>query len=92
LDPLRDPSITINGKTLIFRTELQPDQYLMFKPEEGVCKLCSANGFTLRNVEVEGEIPIIEKGVNQVSFDCKTAPNLSQKAKVKITLIEGVKK
>ena len=90
--PLRDPSITINGKTLIFRTELQPDQYLMFKPEEGVCKLCSANGFTLRNVEVEGEIPIIEKGVNQVSFNCKTAPNLSQKAKVKITLIEGVKK
>jgi hypothetical protein len=37
---------------------------LIFKPEEGVCKLYSANGFALGDVEVEGEIPTIEKGVN----------------------------
>lgn len=86
--PLRDPSITINGKTLTFNTELQPDQYLVFKPEDGICKLYSANGFALRDVKVEGEIPTIEKGVNQVRFNCKTASNLSQKAKVKITLID----
>jgi hypothetical protein len=87
--PLRDPSITINGKTLTFHTELQPDQYLIFKPEGGVCKLYSANGFALKDVEVEGEIPTIEKGVNRVSFNCKTASNLSQKAKVKIALVGG---
>jgi hypothetical protein len=40
-------------------------------------------------VEVEGEIPTIKKGVNRVSFNCKTASNLSQKAKVKIALVGG---
>jgi hypothetical protein len=64
---------------------------LIFKPEGGICKLHSANGFALKDVEVEGEIPTIKKGANQVSFNCKTASNLSQKAKVKITLIGRVK-
>lgn len=49
----------------------------------------SADGFALRDVEVEGEIPTIEKGVNRVSFNCKTASNLSQKVKVKIALVGG---
>ncbi|MEM3792203.1 MAG: hypothetical protein QXH47_02655 [Candidatus Bathyarchaeia archaeon] len=88
--PLRNPSVTINGKTTTFNVELQPDQYLIFKPEMNTCKLYSANGFVLKDVEVEGEIPIIRKGINRISFNCKLSSDSSQKAKVKISLIEKV--
>lgn len=86
--PLGDPSVTINGETLRFNVELQPHQYLIFKPKENLCKLFSENGFPLKDVEVKGEMPMIVEGCNQVSFSCKAAPSFSQKAKVKITLIE----
>jgi len=85
---LRNPSVAINGETLRFHVDLEPEQYLVFKPDEGFCKLYSANGFPLMDVEVEGEIPRIERGVNQVTFSCRDEPNLSQRAKVKITLVE----
>jgi len=85
--PLRNPSLTME-KTITFPVELQPEQYLILKPEEDVCKVYSANGFPLEEVKSEGEISIIKRGNNKVAFGCDTSQGLSQIAKVKLSLLE----
>jgi hypothetical protein len=85
--PLVEPTITVEGKTVRFPAELRPDQCLIFKSEEGLCKLYSNNGFPLRNVKVEGEIPTLRIGGNRIIYNCHNAQGFSRKAKIRFTMI-----
>jgi len=85
--PLKNPNLTIEGKTIKFSAELQPDQYLIFKPEEDTCGVYSANGFLLKDVKVEGETPEVKTGTNRITFNCDYSKGFSEKAKVRLTLL-----
>ncbi len=85
--PLEGPSITINDRTLKFDVKLEPDQYLIYSKEDGSCRAYSANGFHIKDVEFDGDVPEIREGLNDVIFDCVKSRNSSRKAKVKITLV-----
>ena len=85
--PLRNPSIAIGKKKVKFPVEILPDQCLVFKPEDGTCKIHSDNGFPLKEVEVQGEIPVIMTGTNKIVFDCDTSEDLARNAKIRFSII-----
>ena len=49
------------------------------------CKLYGPKGEFLKDVKIEGKIPVINKGENDISFNCKGAEGVS--ARVQVTMI-----
>jgi len=67
---MRHPSLTIAGRTVTFPVEMESGQYLELRGG-GECSLFSRTGELVRQVRPEGEIPVLEAGVNEVVFHCE---------------------
>ncbi len=81
---LRNPRLTVAGKTIVFPVELESGGYLEFKAPLD-CKLFGPDGTLLREVKPEGDVPTLSPGENGVAFACEAPPNCSPRARVTIT-------
>ncbi len=80
---LRNPVLTINGKTISFPAEIQSGSRLEFDGGDG-CTLYGPKGETLAQVVPSGPAPSLLKGDNQIQFSCDPAPGPSPRVKVTI--------
>ena len=66
---IKNPSISVNGKTITFPGELKQDQYLEFRGG-GKCIFYDADNHIIKEVEPVGDIPVINPGENTIEFFC----------------------
>jgi hypothetical protein len=83
-----NPSITVDGKTVVFICRLESGMYLEFKGKND-CKLYGPKGEFLKDVDIKGTIPELIPGENEISFKCNGPENVN--ARVQVTVIsEGL--
>jgi hypothetical protein len=80
---IRNPSLTIGDKTIELPVELETGQYLeLDSPTD--CKLYSAEGDLIGEVEPKGEVPDLHPGVNRIRFDCDAPAGCRPRARVTV--------
>ena len=84
---LKNPAFTIGGRTVVFPVEMESGCYLEFYSVTD-CKLYGPQGELISEVMPLGEVPIIEEGLNQLSFICEASPNINARARVTV-ITEG---
>ncbi|MFZ2641856.1 MAG: hypothetical protein WA117_12730 [Verrucomicrobiia bacterium] len=80
---LRNPSVTLGGKTITFPVEIESGQYLEFRSPTD-CKLYGPTGEMLGDVIPQGDAPVLEPGDNQVKFTCEPPTGLNPRAHVSV--------
>jgi hypothetical protein len=84
---LRNPAVSVNGKTLTFPVEIESGQALEYlSPTE--CRLYAPSGELIREVTPVGEAPILKAGENEVRFMCEPTEGVNPRAYV-WTITEG---
>lgn len=80
---LRNPTVTVGGKTIVFPVEMKSGSYIEFNSASD-CKLYGPNGEFLQDVKPKGVAPILKTGANAVKFSCTGAPGLTPRANVTV--------
>jgi hypothetical protein len=81
---VRDPSVSVNGKSVLFPVDMPSGSYLEFNTA-GDCMLHGSNGELITRVSPEGETPLLSAGQNQIQFSCGGADG--PVPRVKLTVI-----
>ncbi len=84
---LRNPSLTIGGKTITFPVEIETGQFLEFHGLKD-CKLYGLKGELIRDVEPLGDIPVLATGANEIEFTCESEAGVNPRAYVSV-IMEG---
>lgn len=80
---LRNPSVTLGGKTITFPVEIESGQYLEFHSPTD-CKLYGPAGEVLCDVTPQGDSPLLEPGDNAIKFTCEPPADLNPRAHVSV--------
>jgi len=80
---LRSPAVTVAGRTIVFPVEMDSGSYLEFR-SRSACKLYDSEGRAIDEVAFEGELPWLERGLNQVRFECDAPDGVNARARVTI--------
>lgn len=80
---LVNPSVTLDGRKLIFPIELESGYYIDFRSMTD-CKIFSPKGEVVREVKPQGEVPILKAGENRVEFNCGVDSSVSARANVTV--------
>jgi hypothetical protein len=67
---LRNPAVTVNGRTFVLPVEIASGDYLEFG-EGGDCVLYGPKGETARTVTRPNEVLELRRGFNQIQFSCE---------------------
>jgi hypothetical protein len=81
---VKNPVVTVNGKTIDLPVEIQSGSYLELD-EENEFKLYGSKGQLLKRIKPEGSIPVLSTGENEIRFSCDQVDGPVQR--VKLTLI-----
>jgi hypothetical protein len=79
---VKNPVLTVNGRTLSFPVEIASGGRLEFDGDR--CTLYGPKGETLAQTPVAGEVPLLLNGENQVRFSCDRVDGPSPRMKVTI--------
>jgi hypothetical protein len=80
---LKDPTVTIGGRTVVFPVELESGCYIEFNSPDD-CKLYDPNGKVIRDVKPQGEVPTLSAGENEVKFTCGGMQGYNLRATVSV--------
>jgi hypothetical protein len=80
---LRNPTVTLGGKTITFPVEIESGQYLEFRSPSD-CKLYGPTGEVLGDVTPQGDAPPLAPGDNQLKFTCEPPAGLNPRAHVSV--------
>jgi hypothetical protein len=83
---LRNPRLTVAGKTVAFPVELESGSYLEFRSLAD-CKLYGPDGALLKEFSPEGDVPVLAGGENQVAFGCEGPPGVNARARVTLITV-----
>ena len=85
---VKNPSITIGGKSIVFPVTMEPGMYLEFRSSDD-CKLYGPKGELLMEVMPEGDVPVMVNGDNEISFSGEAHKEIN--TRVQVTVIsEGM--
>jgi hypothetical protein len=84
---LRNPSITIGGKTITFPVIIETGQFLEFRGLHR-CKLYGRKGEEICDVRPQGDLPVLAPGENEVEFRCESEAGTTPRVYVSI-ITEG---
>ncbi len=79
-----DPEITIGEQKLKFKVKMESGMYLEFNSADD-CKLFGRKGEYLQDVQIEGKIPLLKDGENDIAFKCSGTKGVS--SRVQVTMI-----
>ncbi|MCE5251081.1 hypothetical protein LLG96_12765 [bacterium] len=80
---LRNPSVTVGGKTIVFPVAMKSGSYIEFySPSD--CTLYGPKGEILSKVKPQGDVPVFENGKNTMTFSCVKPDGLSARAQVTV--------
>lgn len=80
--PLTDPTITVNGKSVTFKTTMPGGSFMEYDPETGIAKLFDGIGNLLDTPEIIGDAPILEAGENTVTLSDSSTSEYQKRASV----------
>jgi hypothetical protein len=80
---IRNPTVIINNKIIVFPVEMSSGSYLEFYGNDN-CTLYGSKGQTLMKVLPEGRIPLLLKGKNQIQFSCDQTKGPTPRVKVTV--------
>jgi len=80
---IENPSITVAGRKVTFRTKMESGMVLEFYSAED-CKLYGPKGDLLQDVKIEGDIPLWQAGENSLSFDCQGPDSVNTRVQVTV--------
>ncbi|NQT11972.1 MAG: hypothetical protein HQ582_04430 [Planctomycetes bacterium] len=84
---LRNPSVSVGGRTITFPVDIETGQFLEFRaPDE--CKLYGPKGEEIRDVEPVGDVPTLEPGANPIKFAWEPTEGVHPRAYVSL-ITEG---
>lgn len=69
---VRNPAVTINGRTIVFPVEMLSGSYLELSTSND-CALYGSKGELITNVSPTGPIPMLSAGANQIQFSSDAA-------------------
>ncbi len=78
---IENPSITVAGRKVIFKTKMESGMVLEFYSAED-CKLYGPKGELIQDVKIEGDIPFLQAGENLLSFDCQGPDSVNTRVQV----------
>lgn len=84
---ITNPSVTINGETIVFPVKMESGMYLELN-SDNECKLYSPKGKFLQEVLLIEKVPEIKPGNNSVIFSCEGTKGVSSRVQV-ILISEG---
>ncbi len=80
---ITNPSVTINGETIVFPVKMESGMYLELN-SDNKCKLYSPKGKLLKEVLLNGKVPELKSGNNKVSFSCEGTKGVSSRVQVTV--------
>jgi len=80
---LQNPSITVNGVMITFPVKMESGSYLEFYSLSD-CILYGPKGEIITNVTPKGDVPLLNKGVNNCSFSCTGKAAMNPRSNVTI--------
>jgi len=81
---LKNPTVTIGGVRLIFPVEMESGSTIEFRSVAD-CKLYGPKGELIREVELRGDVPILQRGTNDVTFTCDGPTEVNARARITIS-------
>ncbi len=76
-----NPRLTVGARTLRLPVNMESGSYLELLPL-GICKVFGPDGNLLQELKVEGDIPNLAAGVNQIRFECDSEPGMMSRVRV----------
>ena len=80
---IQNPCITIGDQKLIIPVKMESGMYLEFRSNTD-CKLFGSKGDLLQDIVIEGRIPSLKNGDNEISFSCENPESLNSRVQVTI--------
>lgn len=80
---VRNPSVTIGGRTLVFPVEMESGSYIEFNSPTD-CKHYSKEGGLIGDVTPQGDVPQLTAGTNEASFKCEPTGDVRPRARVMV--------
>ena len=81
---VKNPAVTINGKTVVFPVEMPSGSYLELNAS-GDCVLYGSKGEVIAHVSPKGPIPMLAAGENQIEFSCDAADGPAPRERLTIS-------
>ena len=81
---IENPEITIDDKTFSLICKMESGMYLEYFSDKE-CKLYGSKGEFIRDVEVNGTVPVLMPGENEITFSC--TGNGKVNSRVQVTVI-----
>lgn len=81
---ITNPSVKIGDKTIVFPVTMQSGMYLEFFSAND-CKLYGSKGELIREIKIQGDIPVLKLGDNTIEF--KSGNNENVNPRVQVTVI-----
>jgi hypothetical protein len=80
---LKNPSITVGGRTLVLPVEMESGSYIEFNSPVD-CKHFSKEGAVVAEVKPQGDVPELAPGVNEIAFRCDPTGEVNPRARVTV--------
>lgn len=80
---LKNPAITLGGRTITFATALQTGQYLECRSPDD-CRVYGPKGDVIKKVEVRGDWPVLRAGDNELRLKSASVPEPQPRAAVTV--------
>ena len=84
---IRNPRLTVGGRTLLLPVEMESGSYVEFNPPAD-CKVFGPDGGLIRDVKIQGGAPLLAPGANWFHFTCDRASGTNPRVRI-TTLVAG---
>ena len=84
---IKNPAITVGGEKIVFPVTMQTGMYLEFNSPTD-CTLYGSKGEKLQDLVIEGRIPVLKPGDNNITFTCDQPDGLNPRVLV-TTITKG---
>jgi hypothetical protein len=80
---INNPSVTIGEEKIVFPVKMESGMFLEMNSQND-CKLYGSKGELLKEVKIDGRIPKLKPGNNEVSFTCDGTKGISSRVQVTV--------
>jgi len=80
---IKNPSITVGGKKIVFPVTMESGMYLEFRSADD-CKLYGSKGELIQEIHLTADIPELQTGNNEVQFSCEGPHDINPRVQVTV--------
>lgn len=85
---LKNPTLSVNGEKLVLPVTLQSGQFFEIETDEG-CVHYDEAGELLQRIPLDGKIPTVRSGDNEIVFNCEKPSGFSARAEVTVSTFDA---